>query len=280
MVPGIRDLPDAQGENRDVSSFKLVTSRENPRIKRIARLFSDRGERDRSGLFAAEGVRLCMDALMSGLTITEAYITQKALESRPETARIIGAAGGAYLITEAVAQKISDTKTPQGVFAVCEKRVCQRPETHAVGARYLLLASLQDPGNVGAIIRTAEAFGLSGVVMSADCPDLYGPKVLRATMGGAFRLNVRTVEDMLSEIEDLKSGGVTVWAAAPAATAKTLGSARFDGACAVLLGNEGAGLASELVEVCHAAVSIPMAGRADSLGVAMAAGIFAWEMTR
>lgn len=283
MAPGMKDLPDAQSENRVVSIFKPVeqiTSRENPRIKRLARLMSDRGERDASGCFAAEGVRLCMDALVSGIDITEVFVTQKILESHPEAARIIERAGASYLISESVALKAADTKSPQGIFVVCEKRLNKRPETHGSDARYLLLASLQDPGNLGSIIRTAEAFGLSGVAVNADCPDIYSPKVLRATMGGVFRLNIWIAEDMRSEILRLEHEGVSVFAAAPGTSAKTLKEQRFEGACAVLLGNEGAGLPLELAAACRATVAIPMAGRADSLGVAAAAGIFAWEMTK
>lgn len=260
--------------------MEQITSRENPRVKRVLRLLADKAEREESGLFVAEGARLCLDAAMSGILPLEFFMTARALEKYTGLNGLLEKSREAYLISDSVAAKLSDTKSAQGVFAVCEKRPHQRPKTHPATARYLLLASLQDPGNVGAIIRSAEAFGLDGVAVSGDCPELYGPKTLRAAMGGVFRLNIWIAADMLFEIRQLREEGVTVCAAALDASAKKLGAMKFDGGCAVLLGNEGAGLSRELVRACDFTATIPMRGRADSLGVAAAAGIFAWEMTK
>lgn len=257
-----------------------ITSRENPRIKRILRLLSDRGERNDSNLFVAEGARLCLDALSSEVPVREVYLTEKALEKRPELLKIAETAHEAFTITEAVASKISDTKSTQGIFVVCEQCRHERPKSHADNARYLILSSLQDPGNVGTIIRTAEAFGLDGIGMSADCPEIYSPKVLRASMGGVFRLTVWTITDMLSELKWLNDEGVAVYAAALGGDSEKLGGMRFDTASAVVLGNEGAGLSGEIIDACKASVTIPMSGRADSLSVATAAGIIAWEMRK
>lgn len=255
-----------------------ITSRENPAVKRFAGLASDKDERNKSESFAIEGVRLCFDAFASGIAFREVFVTEKALNKHSKLQDIVEKANESYIISDSVATKLADTKTPQGVFAICEKPHNQRQNMHSTNARYLLLASLQDSGNVGTIIRTAEALGLDGVAMTSDCPDLWSPKVLRASMGGAFRMRVWTVNDMKVELGALKSEGVTVYAAALKQDAKKLGTMRFDGACAVLLGNEGAGLSCELIEACDDSVVIPMRGRADSLGVAMAAGIVAWEM--
>lgn len=258
--------------------MQRITSRENPLVKRYVALMSNKGERERENLLVVEGVRLCLDALKSGLVFREVYVTEKALQKHSGLNELLERTDGGFTISESVAAKMSDTKTPQGVFAVCEKPRSKRPERHKRDARYLLLAGLQDSGNIGTIIRTAEAFGLDGVAMTADCPDLYSSKVLRASMGGVFRLPVWTVGDMLEEIALLKLEGVAVYAAALEVNAEKLGNMRFEGACAVLLGNEGAGLPVGLADACDCSVIIPMSGRADSLSVAMAAGIFAWEL--
>lgn len=258
--------------------MRQITSRENSVIKRFAALSSDKGERGKDNLIAIEGAKLCLDALQSGLSIHEVFVTEKALQKYSGTKELIQKASESFIISESVATKMSDAKTPQGVFAVCGKPLNKRPGCHKRDARYLLLATLQDSGNVGTIIRTVEALGLDGVALTSDCPDLYSPKVLRASMGGVFRLPVWTVLDMQEEILHLKSEGVTVYAAALEPNVEKLRNVQFKDACAVLLGNEGAGLPQNLIEVCDYSVIIPMAGCADSLSVATAASIFAWEM--
>ena len=259
----------------------LITSRENPKIKQIVRLMASKAERSATNLFVAEGARLCADALESGVAVREAFLTEKALKKYGQ-ARLFADnhTVTSYIISDGVSEKISGTKGPQGIFAVCEKPGLARPEAHAENARYLLLAEIQDPGNMGSIIRTAEAFGLGGICASADCPEIFSPKVLRASMGGVFRLKLWAAGDMSEEIARLKDEGVSIYAAGLEDNAGRLNNMRFDGPCAVLLGNEGAGLSESLVAACGGVLKIPMAGTADSLGVAVSAGIFAWEMTK
>lgn len=258
--------------------MRQITSRENTFVKRFTLLASDKGERDREKLIVVEGAKLCVDALKSGIPLNEVYATEKALRKYPDINELFDKVGESFLISEQVALKMSDAKTPQGVFVVCGKPRNERPASHKQDARYLLLASLQDAGNVGTIIRTAEALGIVGIAMTSDCPDIYSPKVLRASMGGVFRLPVWIAEAMHEEITRLKSESISVYAAALRPDAQKLGEIRFNGKCAVLLGNEGAGLSEKLIEACDGSIMIPMPGRADSLSVAMAAGILAWEM--
>lgn len=259
--------------------MEQITSKENARIKRLVKLRDSKSERDESGLFLAEGLRLCMDASLSGIAVLEIYATRRALDKHPKLNGLLQSVGESFLIEEDIAAKISGTKTPQGIFMLCEQRGHSGFLPKETG-KYLLLASLQDPGNVGTIIRTAEALGLDGLIMSADCPDLYSPKVLRATMGGAFRLPVAVVPDMKEEILRLKSRHIPVYAAALRGDAENARDVCFKGGCAVLIGNEGAGLPEELIASCDRAVMIPMAGGADSLSAPVAAGILLWEMTK
>lgn len=260
--------------------METIKSRENPRVKRYVKLAGSRRERETERLFAAEGVKLCMDALKSGLQAAEVYATQRALEKWPQVEELLAAAEQAFVIDGQVAEKMADVESPQGLFALFKTPERPVPEP-ADNAGYLLLDGLQDPGNLGTIIRTAEALGLSGAVC-AGCPDIWSPKVLRAAMGGVFRFNAWSVPDIRKEVLRLKNAGVKVFAAALTPGAEDLRAVSLARPCAVLLGNEGAGLPDDLIVLCTAAVKIPIApgSRADSLCVAAAAGIFAWEMTK
>lgn len=250
-------------------------------IKRFAKLCDSKAEREALGLFAAEGLRLCMDGLKSGTRAAQVFVTGRALEKWPQIKALLDAAEEAFIVTEPVAEKLADAKTPQGVFAAFElPKLCAPAETGG-HSRFLLLNELQDPGNVGNIIRGAEALGLEGIGL-CNCPDVYSPKVLRASMGGAFRLKTWCVPSMAQELARLKAQGFSLFAAALSDNAVSLAETRFIAPCAVLFGNEGAGLPPELIQQCDYTVKIPMAehSMADSLCVATAAGIFAWEMTK
>jgi TrmH family RNA methyltransferase len=255
-----------------------ITSRDNVHIKRFVKLSASASEREALGLFAAEGLRLCMDGLSSGVTVSQAFVTEHALEKWPQLQGLLDAAEDAFIVSGPVAAKLSDAKTPQGVFAAFGLPVCSPPEADK-NSRFILLHGLQDPGNVGTIIRSAEALGLDGVGL-CGCPDVYSPKVLRASMGGAFRLKTWVMPDMPSGLAKLKESGFSLYAAALSETAKGIAETNFKPPCAVLFGNEGAGLPQDLIDCCDLAVKIPIAATADSLCVATAAGIFAWEMTK
>jgi TrmH family RNA methyltransferase len=259
--------------------MQTITSRENPQVKRFIKLSESRAERESAGLFAAEGLRLCMDGLKSGFRPAQAFVTERALEKWPQLQDLLDASDEAFAVSGAVADKLADSKSPQGVFAAFELPAgAQPPES---GKRFFLLNNLQDPGNVGTIIRAAEALGLDGIGL-CNCPDVYSPKVLRASMGGAFRLKTWAIPDMPPALAGLRAGGFSLLAAALTDTAKSLAETSFTLPCAVLFGNEGAGLPQDLIKLCDLAVKVPLAAHstADSLCVATAAGIFAWEMTK
>lgn len=254
----------------------MLTSKDNPQIKRLSALLSSRKEREESGLFVAEGLRLCADAAKAGVVIEAAYLTEDIRLRFPgQCGQITAAARQSFGLGPHL--KIGDTKTPQGVFCLCRQPSNSLPQAWA--GRYALLSSLQDPGNVGTVIRTADALGLDGVVLSADCPDLYSPKVIRATMGGVFTQPVYQAGSMAGLITDLRGSGVTVIAAALDAAARPPAETDFAAPCAVVLGNEGNGLTGEIISLCDKTVMIPMARQGQSLNAAVAASILMWELT-
>jgi len=261
--------------------MELLTSRKNPRIIELEALLMRKKGRDRT-LFACEGARLCEDAVRAGLAPEAVYITGKAQARYPDTAALLmKTTRAAYMIDEPLALRISDTESPQGIFAVFKKLDnTAQVVTIVRDGKYLLLAGLQDPGNLGTILRAAEAFGLDGVFLDRDCPDIYAPKVLRASMGGVFRLKHECVSDLKETIANLRENGIAVWAAALTEHAIPLRPGLLTGGAAVLIGNEGAGLPDELISCCKGACVIAMKGAAESLNAAAAAVIFMWEMAK
>lgn len=260
---------------------ETITSRDNPQVKLAAALLARRKEREETGLFVAEGLRLCLDAADSGVAIRTLLLTPEASERYPETDRLRRAAGRTLIISGALAERIADTRSPQGVFAICEKLDIRRCAVTIKGSgHYLLLENIQDPGNLGAMLRTADALGIDGVFLGGGCADLYSPKVLRGSMGGIFRVPFSAADSLLPVIARLREAGVPVYAAALEETALTAGKVDFSRGGAVLVGNEGSGLPEELIAACTAGLMIPMAGGANSLNAAVAAAILLWEMKR
>lgn len=261
---------------------KKITSRQSPAVKRYVQLAGSRRARYEQELFVTEGVKLTGEAFAAGYRPVELFATEEVFESAFDILSPVAlAAESFYRITPVVADKLAQSVSPQGVFGVF--RMLDngtQPVKISSNGRFLLLSSLQDPGNLGAILRTAAAFG-ARVVLSGDCPDLYSPKVLRASMGGVFRAPVAVSDDLGGWIDALREAGVPVWAAALRQDAKQLREVSLgEGGYAVVIGNEGNGLADEIVARCTGSLIIPMEPGSESLNAAMAAGIFLWEMYR
>lgn len=261
--------------------MEQITSRANEKIKNLSRLLNRRKARGEQGLFVTEGVKLTLDAFDAGLIPAEVYLTQALLERIPVLEKIIDRAENAAIISQELADKVADAQTPQGIFCLFPV-LDNTADTVKIrnSGQYLLLDSLQDPGNVGAIIRTSEALGLDGLFLTSNCPDLYSPKVLRASMGGVFRLPIGLVDDPLTAIDRCRSRGLPVYGAALSQGALMLDTRLFTKGAVVVIGNEGSGLGERTAAACENLIKIPMAGSANSLNASVAAGILIWEMTQ
>ena len=145
---------------------------------------------------------------------------------------------------------------------------------------YLALESVQDPANLGAALRTAEALGIGGAVLGGECCDMYSPKVLRASMGAVFRLPIFRAENMAQAVGSMNADGFATFAAVPDREALPVTRADFSRPCVAVVGNEGNGLRPETIRACSISVNIPMAGRAESLNASASAVILMWEMMR
>lgn len=258
----------------------FVTSRDNNVIRQYRHLSADGKFRRETGRFVVEGARLCEDAALSHVTIETLLYTASAAERyAPQVQTVIEAASSAYEITDSLALHISDTKSPQGLFCICLMPDGALPHLLPHG-RYAALEAVQDPSNLGAMIRTAEALGLNGLLLSDGCCDPYNPKVLRGSMGGVFRLPLYLCGDFSSTLPQLSQDGFTTVACVVDETAQPVQSVSLGEGTVVVIGNEGNGLREETVKCCDLSMTIPMMGRAESLNASMAAGIVFWEMMR
>lgn len=259
------------------NDYAVITSKENKQLKHCAKLVSSKKYRREQGQFVAEGQRLCEDAVRSGLKPLQAFLVEGMLD---KCGTILEQSEQVFVITEDLSAKISDTETPQGVFCVFQALDNSETVDTIKWQRVLLLSSLQDPGNIGTIIRSAEAFGIDGLVLSSDCPDLTSPKVLRSTMGGVFRLPIKVVDSMEEAIAALRQQGFAVYATALSEKSVPITELDLSGKTAAVIGNEGNGLTQQVIDACTAQTIIPMAGKAESLNAAIAASIVIWEMCR
>lgn len=186
-----------------------------------------------------------------------------------------GRAARTVLVEEDLLSYAADTETPQGVLFTCR---IPEEEDRLPGQRLLILDGVQDPGNVGTILRTADAFGADGVVLLPGCADPWAPKVVRATMGACFRLPVLS-SSLEGLTEQLEKEGIPLYATALRDDTRDIRDADLSRA-AVVIGSEGRGVSAAVLEKCQATLKIPMRERCESLNAAMAAGIVLWEAWR
>ena len=259
-----------------------ITSRDNRYVKEVRRLLADAKYRRESGRFAIEGVRLCRDAVRSGVKVEVFLYTPKAARQYAEALEEMGTAcGGGMEIAEELSDYMADTAAPQGVYGIC-RVLDNRPacDTMKTAGRLLGLEDIQDPANLGAVIRTAEALGLEGLLLSTGCCDPYNPKVLRASMGGVFRLPLYPVGEMAAAVERLRLAGRRCFACVPDGEAASICSIEWRSEDVCLIGNEGNGLTPQTVQACTGRLTIRMPGRAESLNASTAAALVMWEMVR
>ena len=253
----------------------VITSRENPRIKRACALRDSEKQRAAAGLFFAEGPKLCLE-LARGCRAAELYATAPALAHTPALAAL----GPAVVeITQPVAEKLAGTRSTQGVFALFETPATDPAPLLATARRILALEAVQDPGNVGTLLRRAAAFGFDAVLLGPGCAAPFSPKVLRASMGAAGRLPLGVCADLPAALGALRGRGVACLAAAlyKARPLDAVGT-QFPGGVCVVIGSEGQGLSDAAIAACSAAVRIPMTDRVESLNAGVAGSILLWHV--
>ncbi|MCI8406694.1 MAG: RNA methyltransferase [Oscillospiraceae bacterium] len=261
--------------------MEKITSKDNRWVKEYAKLASLKSYRSQSGRFALEGVKLVCEAFQSGIRLPVVLVTGKCLERSGTDLAQAMEWGEWFLIPEELESKLTQQISPQGIYAIGEKLdKILLPDTIKKSGKYVMLCGLQDAGNVGTIIRTAEALGLNGVIATAGTCDFYNPKVLRGSMGSVFRMPCCIVGEEGRFLTELSAAGVQTCASVVDPGAIPIGEAVFRDPCVLLIGNEGNGLSLRTSVLCEQCVTIHMKGKTESLNASMAACILLWEMTK
>jgi TrmH family RNA methyltransferase len=252
----------------------VVSSRTNARVKQLRAAFEGRA-RLSGGLVAIEGDHLLAEALRSGVVLKTVFVSE-----RREVPKIVPHGVEVLRLTEDVFQSVVETQSPQGVAALIVPPVRVLEDVMVETPLILIAAGLQDPGNMGTLVRSAEAFGATGVLATLGTVSAWNQKALRASVGSVFRVPV--VATTFDEIAALKARGVRLLAAVGTDDfgTKAVLEVDFTGACAVMIGNEGAGLAAEWMDVADERVTIPCPGAVESLNAAVAGSLLLYEASR
>ena len=258
----------------------MITSNSNPKVKQIVQWQRKSKERRSAGIFLAEGYKMFEEAPEE--SIQQIFVSPDApdrIASHPEMREKMDRIGY-ETVADDIFMRMSDTQTPQGILCVVKRpqysldRLLQTKDPILV-----VLEDIQDPGNLGTIVRTGEGAGITGVIMSAHTVDIFNPKTIRATMGSVFRVPFIYVDDLAETIRLLHSHRIHTY------SAHLKGKAFYDNLCfreatAFLIGNEGNGLTKEISGLAEDSLRIPMEGEVESLNAAVAASLLMYEAYR
>lgn len=268
----------------EISKLSRITSRQNARVSDCAKL-TERKHRRAMGRFRFDGVKLAVEALRANAPLQTIFL--RASDAVALLRRIADEAGALpmdaeYLLLEdSLFDRLSEENAPEGIICVCGEMSLHRGVLSADALsptkQIVLLEQLRDPSNLGAVIRSAAAFGVDTLIISEDCADIYHPKTVRASMGTLFTQRIIRVPAIPAAIEVLRGLGRRTLAAALDRDAMQLGSFRTCSSDCVIIGNEGHGLSRETIAAADACVYIPMTDRAESLNAAVAAAILMWQ---
>ncbi|MGN0393428.1 MAG: TrmH family RNA methyltransferase [Bariatricus sp.] len=258
----------------------MITSTSNARVKRLVNLKKKRKSRDEEKVFLVEGIRMFREVPVKQLE--EVYVSESFYKKERDTVELVlkGSEVRPEVMSDTVFDYVSDTKTPQGVLCVVRQIEYSLEEVTAGECPMIMvLDHLQDPGNLGTILRTAEGAGVTGILMDQECVDVYNPKTIRSTMGSVYRMPFCYVEDLKEGICCLKKSGIHTYAA------HLEGSQNYEKEdyrkpCAFLIGNEGNGLRKEIADLADIYIKIPMKGQVESLNAAIAASVLMFEAAR
>lgn len=254
----------------------MITSVSNERVKNIIKLQQKAKARREQNCFIVEGIRMAEEVPADRLI--QAYASES-FAAKAENQALCQRLK-ADIVADHVMEAMSDTQTPQGILVVVRRRDV-RPETiwQTPGALIMVLERIQDPGNLGTIVRTAEGAGVTGIIMSADTVDIYNSKVIRSTMGSIYRMPFAYVSDVKQAVVSMKQDGIRTYAA-HLAGAHSYEEEDYVGPTAFLIGNEGNGLTDELTALSDCYIRIPMCGQVESLNAAVASAILMYEAAR
>ncbi len=265
------------------SETAVITSRQNPIVTYLSKL-SEKKYRDAEKLFLLDGVKLVKDAVQSPLTIEHIVLREDAVKLYGEFVFNAQTNARISVLSESAFERVTDEKAPQGIVAAvrysdCVKRWCSSPFDLPKG-QLLMLDAVQNPDNFGAILRSAAAFGISGVICGRGCADVYGRRVMRGSMGAALRVGCFYTDDIAELCRDVSASGRRIVATVPREGASIAPLFDFRDDDIIVIGNEGHGISNELLTLSNEAVYIPMEKQQESLNAAVAASVVLYEMYR
>lgn len=263
----------------------MITSTSNQQMKQVSALLKKAKERRDKRAFVVEGPKMVMEApaeWLKAVYVSE-FFSQNAenkADLKELEARCKESQASYEIVADSVFKSVSDTQTPQGIMAVVSlpeydvQQLLQGEKTHL-----LILESIQDPGNLGTMVRTGEGAGITGIIMNKTTVDLFNPKTIRSTMGSIYRVPFIVTEDLSTVMMKLKEEGVSLYAAHLKGQ-HSYDEENYTTACGFLIGNEGNGLSNEIADLADTYIKIPMEGQVESLNAAISATLLMYEANR
>ena len=279
--------------------MEIISSKDNKRIKYIRSLLEKGNIRKKNHQFVVEGIKLvdealeygkvlevvCAESLYNELISGDLSGNRLLAENDKNITNYVKKGSSLLVVSDTVFKSMSETKTPQGILAVAEmpdyglldKGFLEQAYTKNGKIKLLVLEDTADPGNLGTIMRTAEAAGVTGVIMGKGTVDIFNPKAVRSTMGSIFRLPFAYAEDLKETIQKLKTQGLSFYATHLKGK-KSYKDIKYSDSSAILVGNEARGLSDEVADLADTYVLIPMQGKVESLNAAVAAALMMYEV--
>lgn len=254
----------------------MITSTANAQVKQLLQWQKKSRQRNKDGIFLVEGIRMWKEVPKERLIkvyVSESFLKRYEKDLKNSTVKT-------EVLSDQIFERVSDTQTPQGILCVVKRKEHSLNDILKGDALFLvILDNLQDPGNLGTIVRTAEGAGVDGIIMSQGCVDIYNPKTIRSTMGSIYRMPFLYAEHMDEVFGLLKEKQITVYAAH--LEGKTFYDEQdYRKGCAFLIGNEGNGLSEEMAASADVKIRIPMYGQVESLNAAVATSVLMYEASR
>lgn len=254
----------------------MITSTSNAQVKRLLQLQKKSKARNEEKVFLVEGLRMFVE--VPEKRVQKVYISESFYNKKKQELDL--SKFSVEILSDTVFQYVSDTKTPQGILCIVEQKKYDIDEILKIEkSHFIVLDNLQDPGNLGTIVRTAEGAGVNAVFLSKESVDIYNPKTIRSTMGSIYRMPVIYVEDLLKLLATFKRKGIKSYAAHLDGK-NTYDKEDYQSGTAILIGNEGNGLREEVANAADIWVRIPMQGHVESLNAAIAASVLMFEVYR
>lgn len=255
----------------------MISSTSNPKVRQVTGLAKKAKMRKELGLYVVEGLRMCRELLagqVEAMYVSESFAGEK---SHRELAERFSC----ELVSDEVLKAMSDTQTPQGILALVRQPSYRMEDLLKSGtpAHLMILETIQDPGNLGTIIRAGEGAGITGVIMNSGTADIYNPKVIRSTMGSIYRVPFLYTDDLAGTLALLKKKNIRLFAAHLKGK-NNYEEEDYTGNTGFLIGNEASGLSDEISAMADTYVKIPMLGRVESLNAAVASSILMYEAAR